>query len=181
MGHIRKDKDTNVLTYRRRFPKDLVSYIPSRSPEGRGRAEFKVSLRTTDMDTAGAKDRLAEAERDYLALVEKARRVATGNFDRLDPHLIRYLADNYLHEQLTLDEAGRWGRAGPDVAYPSRTNREDDYIESRKLLDAYDGEGLVAHWQDWARSYADDAGFHLNPVDPDMPKNGVGCMPIAQW
>jgi integrase len=167
--HVRRDKMTGILYYRRRFPKDLVSYIPSQSPTGRGRRELNVSLLTKDIDAPGAKDRLAETERDYLAIVEKARRVATGNFHRLDERLIRYLADNYLHEQLALDEAGRWGRSGPMTVYSSRRNPEEDYLESSGLLEAYDSRGLVAYWQDWARSYADEAGFHLNPADPEMP------------
>lgn len=169
VGHLRREKDTGVLTYRRRFPKDLVNFIPSQSPAGKGRAEFKVSLRTRDIDAAGAKERLAEAERDYLAIVEKARRVASGNFHRLDERLIKYLADNYLHERLAIDEAGRWGRSGPVTAYSSRGSPEEDYLESRELLGAYDIQGLVAYWRDWARIYADAVGFHLNPSDPEMP------------
>ena len=92
--YLQPDKN-GMLSYRRKFPKDLIRFIPSASPTGRGRVEFKVSLRARNIDTAGAKERLAQAERDYNAIVEKARRVATGDFHRIDQPLISYLADNY--------------------------------------------------------------------------------------
>ena len=177
--YLQPDKN-GMLSYRRKFPKDLMRFLPGASPTGRGRVEFKVSLRTRNIDEAGAKERLAQAERDYLAIVEKARRVATGDFHRLDQPLIRFLADNYLHERLALDEAGRWGRAATAPGSPSRLQPEKDYIENRELLDAYDGEGLVAYWQDWARSYASELGFHLSPSDPEMPSlcRTLGSGPI---
>ena len=120
VDYLQPDRSTGFLSYRRKFPKDLVRFIPSRSPTGRGRVELKVSLRTRDMNAPGAMDRYLEAEREYQAIVDRARKLSTGNFDCLDEPLVRYLADTYLHNQLALDEAGRWNRPGPEFPYPSR-------------------------------------------------------------
>lgn len=44
-------------------------------------------------------------------MAARAGKLATGTYDRLDPPHIKYLADNVLHGNLTLDETSRWGRS----------------------------------------------------------------------
>jgi hypothetical protein len=105
MQHLQRDRKSGLLSYRRRFPKDLVQFIPSQGSKGLGRMELKVSLRSADISDPGARARYADAEAQFDAFVEKARRVATNSYDRLDPALVRYLADAYLHDHLESDEA----------------------------------------------------------------------------
>src|SRR3546814_18411915 len=88
--HLQRDKATGILSYRRRFPKELAQYIPSGRPTDRGRTELKVSLRATSLDNAAAKDRLAEAERQYEDIVSRARKMAAGQFDPLDDATIPF-------------------------------------------------------------------------------------------
>lgn len=116
--YLQADKKSGILSYRRRFPKELVKFIPSASPSGRGRVEMKVSLHTPDIKRPGALELYAAIERDYQKIVDKALKVASGGYDRLEEPLIQFLASTYISNQLALDEAGRWKRPGPDFGYP---------------------------------------------------------------
>lgn len=170
LDHLQADRVSGILSYRRKFPRGLVRHIPSKSPGGRGRTEFKVSIRARHLKEPGALDRYQEAERQYLKIVEKARRLATGTYTPLNGPLIEFLAKTYLHNQLALDEAGRWKRPGPEFPYASRSSPEDDYEDSRELLETYDSEGLVAYWGDWTCSYADALGYRVDKGDPQFPR-----------
>lgn len=114
MGYVRQDRDSGVFIYRRKFPKDLVEFIPSASPRGQGRVEFKVSLRTKSMSAPGVAARLHAAEEAYDAIVKaaKVRRAsaekrASGAFDVLDEPTIAYLAERYRVDALASDEDRR--------------------------------------------------------------------------
>lgn len=114
VNHIKTDKDSGVLIYRRKFPKDLIPFVPGKSPNGRGRAEFKKSLRTKSMTAPGAAARLQEAQDAFDALVRLAERQrtastkrATGAFDVLDQPTIAYLAECYRVNALASDDARR--------------------------------------------------------------------------
>lgn len=114
VNHIKTDKDSGVLIYRRKFPKDLIPFVPGKSPGGRGRAEFKKSLRTKSMTAPGAAARLQEAQDAFDALVRLAERQrtastkrATGAFDVLDQPTIAYLAECYRVNALASDDARR--------------------------------------------------------------------------
>lgn len=86
--YLQREK-SGRLSYRRKFPKDLVRFIPSASPTGRGRTELKVALGSTNINEPSARARYEEAEQNYDAVVAKARRVATRSYDTLDDALIR--------------------------------------------------------------------------------------------
>src|SRR3546814_13468838 len=100
--HLQRDKATGILSYRRRFPKELAQYIPSGRPTDRGRTELKVSLRATSLDNAAAKDRLAEAERQYEDIVSRARKMAPVSFDPLDNDTSPVPASQVVPEGLAL-------------------------------------------------------------------------------
>lgn len=168
VDYLQADRKSGILSYRRKFPTELVAFIPSASPKGRGRVEMKVSLRSPDINAPGTLDRYLAVERDYVAVVERAQKLASGSYDRIEAPLIQYLATTYVHNQLALDEAGRWGRPGPDFNYASRPAPEDDYIECRELLAGYDSAGLVTFWQDWVCDYARALGYVVNPSDPNF-------------
>ena len=51
VDHIKTDKVSGVLIYRRKFPKDLVAYVPGNSPKGLGRIEYKKCLRAKSAGT----------------------------------------------------------------------------------------------------------------------------------
>ncbi len=157
------------LSYRRKFPKELVAFIPSASPTGKGRTEFKVSLRSSSISDPAARAIYAEAEQEFAAIVARARRVATQAYDPLDDALIRYLAESYIHDHLESDEAMRWRREQQPARYVTRGHPLDVYSECREMLEDYDGEGLVHYWSDWACQFGEGLGFYLNPKDKAFP------------
>jgi len=79
VGFLQSDKISGILSYRRKFPKELVALIPSASPTGRGRVEFKTSLKTRDINSPGAMERFANAQREYNRIVAAARRAKAFN------------------------------------------------------------------------------------------------------
>ena len=163
-AYLQREK-SGRLSYRRKFPKELVSHIPSASPTGRGRVEFKVSLRSSDINDPAARSRYDDAERDFEALVARAKRLATQSYNRLDEALIRFLADTYIHDHLESDESMRWRREPRPPRYETRGHPEDVYSDCREMLEEYDAEGLVEYWKDWALQYAEGVGFYLSPND----------------
>jgi integrase len=168
MQHLQRDRKSGLLSYRRRFPQDLVPFIPSQGSNGLGRLELKVSLRSPSISDPIARARYAEAEAQFNAIVEKARRVATNNYDRLDPVLVRHLADAYLHDHLESDEAMRWQRRQLPAKYPTRGNPQELYDDCKEMLEEYDAVGLEAYWKDWACGYAEALGHLIARNDPDM-------------
>ena len=157
------------LSYRRKFPKDLVRFIPSASPTGGGRVELKVSLRSLNISDQAARAAYAKAEQAYAAIVATAHRVATRTYDPLDETLVRYLADRYVHDHLESDEAMRWRREQQPARYVTRGNPEEVYLECREMLEDYDTEGLVDYWGNWAFLFGEALGFHLDPKDRALP------------
>lgn len=168
VGYVRPEK-SGILVYRRKFTAELVPFIPGRSPTGKGRIELKRSLKARSLNEPGAKDRLRDAEAEFIAIEAKAQRLATRSFDALGEPLIRYLADTYLHDHLDADETVRWrGRHRP-ATYETRGNPEDVYHDCREMLDDYDSVGLVTYWKGWACQFADALGFLIDPADPEFP------------
>jgi integrase len=118
VDHIKTDKSSGVLIYRRKFPKDLIPYVPSGGPGGCGRAEFKKSLQAKTMSSPGAAARLQAAQDEFEELVRLAklkRRAAqkrvTGTYDELDAPTVAYVAECYRVAELASDEARRWDPA----------------------------------------------------------------------
>lgn len=157
------------LSYRRKFPRDLVDFIPSASPTGKGRVELKVSLLSSNISDPAARARYAEAEQEFAAVVARARRVATQAYDHLDEALIRYLKDTYVHDHLESDEAMRWRREQQPARYVTRGHPLDVYTDCREMLEDYDGEGVLDYWGEWACQFGEGLGFYLNPKDTAFP------------
>lgn len=164
-GYLQREK-SGRLSYRRKFPKELVIHIPSASPTGRGRTEFKVSLRSSNINDPAARSRYDEAEREFEAVVAKANRRATLSYDPLDHALIRFLGDTYVHDHLESDEHMRWRSKPRTARYETRGHPEDVYSECRGMLEDYDAQGLVDYWKDWVLQYGEGVGFYLDPHDP---------------
>lgn len=163
------DEKSDILYYRRRFPTELVPYIPSKRPTGQGRKELKRSLEAKNINEPGARARYAEAEELYEAIVAKARRVADRAYDKLDEPLISFLAGRYRHDHVDSDQRLRWGREQLRAAYPSRGHPEDVYDDCRAMLEDYDVDGLVEYWRDYAFDFADALDRLLDPRDPELP------------
>lgn len=168
--HLQRDKKSGFLSYRRRFPTELVSLIPGKTATGLGRKELKVSLKARDINQPGARARYAEAEAEYEAIVARAQRLASRSYDRLDSTLISELAGRYLHDQLKTDETMRWGRPHASPLYVTRGDPEEIYEDCRELLEDYDSQGLVDYWKDWVGQFADGLGYLLDPRDPELPQ-----------
>ncbi|MBC2665684.1 tyrosine-type recombinase/integrase [Novosphingobium flavum] len=113
VSYLQTEK-SGILSYRRKFPKELVQLIPSSSPTGRGRIEYKKSLHARSLNEPGAMDRYRAAERDFENIVAAARKAevaghkrALGNYDELDAPTIAILAERYRVEALASDDARR--------------------------------------------------------------------------
>lgn len=114
VDYLQTNPTSGVLSYRRKFPKELVRFIPSRSPTGKGRVELKVSLRGRDLNAPGVLDRYRAAEQAFDEIVasgEQKRAAfakrASGAFDELDGPTIAALAARYHAQELADDEARR--------------------------------------------------------------------------
>lgn len=161
--YLQADPKTGVLRYRRAFPAELRPFV---SENGRPLTELKVSLGARSLDQPGAKARHDEAAARFDRMVARARKLAAGAYDRLDPPLIKYLADRYLHHQLELDDAARWRQPLPAYQFDTRRDREADYEESRELLEDFDLDGLVAYWGEWAQAFSNSLGYTFDPRTP---------------
>lgn len=113
LDYIREDRISGRLIYRRKFPKELVPFIPSAS-EGGVRELFKRSLHTKSMSAPGATERYAAARQEFdtiVAAAERAREAsekqASGNFDVLDAGDVASLAARYHAGELADDDARR--------------------------------------------------------------------------
>lgn len=168
MQHLQRDKKSGYLSYRRRFPLELVPHIPSKSPTGRGRTELKVSLGSANASDPKARERYEQADREFDRIVERARRLASRSYDQLDAPLIAFLAETYRHQLLLADENARWGTPQEKAVYVTRGHPEEVYDECRPLLEAYDADGLVEYWREWACGFADALGYLLSPTDPQF-------------
>jgi integrase len=161
--HLQTDPKTGILRYRRAFPAELRPYVSS---DGRPLRELKVSLGARSLNSPEAKARHAAAARRYDVMVARARKLASGVYDRLDPPLVKYLAGNYLQRVLELDETARWRQPPPDIPFLTRRDYEADYEESRELLETYDAAGLVEYWGPWALEYAQAYGHTFDASTP---------------
>lgn len=167
--HLQRHQKSGLLSYRRRFPTELVDLIPGKTATGTGRKELKVSLKAKDINQPGARARYAEAEAEYDAIVARAHRLASQNYDRLDSALVSFLAEKYLHDHLEADEKMRWGNPHARPLYVTRGDAEEVYEDCRELLQDYDAHGLVEYWKDWAVQFADGLGFLIDPRDSEWP------------
>jgi len=169
VDHIKTDKVSGVLIYRRKFPKDLVPYVPGSSPKGRGRIEYKKSLRAKSMGTPGVAARLQEAQDEYSELVRvaerqrsTARKRASGIHDPLDATTIARIAAHVLHEGLAIHEEvftlpEPIERKRSRVAAFSETIPQD-LAEAREFRALGDRASMVAVWGDEAASLAEACG-----------------------
>lgn len=172
--HLQPDPKTGILRYRRAFPVELRPY----AGEGdKPLSELKISLGSRSLDDPDAKANHAAAAKRYDELVARARKLARGEFDRLDPPLIAYLAAHFLHCHLALDEASRWRQPPPDFPFMTRRDYEADYEESRAMLATYDTDGLVSYWTPWVLAYTRSLG---HTFDPSSPAFAALCRSVAE-
>ena len=163
VSYLQPDPKTGILRYRRAFPVPLRPFVRQ---DGRPMTELKKSIGARSLNEPGAKARHDAIAAEYDAMVAKARKLAEGTFDELMPHLVTYLADNFLHCHLALDEASRWRQPPPEFPFETRRDYEEDYLECREMLSSYDADGLVDFWRDWAMSYTQALGYLFDPTTP---------------
>ena len=115
VDYVKPHKVSGILIYRRRFPQELVPYIPRADGGGLGRKELCVSLLSKNIDDAGAVERWHAAKTQFARLVTEAKRSeaiaskrSTGTFDVLSAPQIAYLAEAYRQEELEADHTARW-------------------------------------------------------------------------
>lgn len=163
VDHLMRDKKSALLTYRRRFPQELVPYIPSKSPKGSGRKELKVSLKASSMNDPVARARYDEADRLWGEIVDKARKKASGTYDKLDADTISGLASIILNEGMAIDAEVRLEpepteRKRQRAVTLAQTSSEDlaDWRELRALGDI---EEMIAMWGYEAESLAEAEGY----------------------
>lgn len=168
MQHLQRDRKSGFLSYRRRFPLELVPHIPSKSPTGRGRTELKVSLGSASAGDAEARKRYEQADQEFERIVARARRMASRSYDQLDAPLIAFMSETYRHDLLLDDENMRWSTPQAKPTYVTRGDPEEVYEDCRPLLETYDGEGLAEYWGDWACDFADALGYLVSRSDPQF-------------
>lgn len=130
VDYLQPDVKSGILSYRRKFPKDLVEFLPGASPTGRGRIEYKKSLQVRSINEPGGMDRYSRVQAEYDMIVASARRDKaakhkrdTGTYDVLDSPTIALLAERYRVEALASDDARRrdpeakaWAAVVTDIA-----------------------------------------------------------------
>ncbi|MXP15693.1 tyrosine-type recombinase/integrase [Altererythrobacter confluentis] len=179
LDYLRRDKKSGLLTYRRRFPQELVPFIPSKSPSGSGRKELKVSLKASSMNHPVARARYEEAERMWGEIVDQARKRASGTFDQLDAETIAYLASHVVNEGLEIDAEVR---LLPEPADRKKQRAQtlaavtlEDLTEWREMRAVGDIEGIIGIWGYEAASLAEVEGFRL---DQNSPSHVALCSAI---
>lgn len=122
MDYLFKDK-SGVWLYRRRFPKDLKTFIQKVGQTTGGRELFKRSLLTRTMKAPGALERYTAARLEYEEIVAKAEKVKKAHekrearkFDELDDTAIAILADRYHAQELEADANRRKSPVAKEAA-----------------------------------------------------------------
>ncbi|WP_226699438.1 tyrosine-type recombinase/integrase [Qipengyuania gaetbuli] len=164
--HLQRDKKSGILSYRRRFPTDLIPHLPSRSPTGRGRTELKVSLGAKDMREPGATERYNQIDRQWEEIVLRAQKRASGTYDPLDAETIAYLASHVANEGLEIDAEIR---LLPEPADRKRLRAEnltkvtsEDLSDWKEMRAIGDITGMIAMWGDEAESLAEAEGYRVD-------------------
>jgi hypothetical protein len=163
VSYLQKCPKTGVLRYRRVFPQALRPFIRD---GGKPLTELKVSIGARSINEPGAKARHDAVAAKYDAMVARARKLAAGLYDPLPSHVIDYLAGEFLHKQAAMDAAARMGLPPPEFPFETRIDREEDYEQSRAMLDAYDGAGLVEYWRDYAAAFSLALGYSFDTASP---------------
>ena len=164
--HLQRDKKSGILSYRKRFPTDLIPHIPSRSPTGRGRTELKVSLGAKDMREPGATERYNQIDREWEEIVLRARKRASGTYDPLDAETIAYLASHLANEGLEIDAEIRLLPEPPDRKRLRAKNltkvTSEDLADWKEMRAIGDIAGMIAMWGDEAESLAEAEGYRVD-------------------
>lgn len=126
VDYVRPDKPSGILIYRRRFPQELVPFIPRTDGRGMGRRELRVSLLAKNMDDSGVAERWKEAKAEFDQIVASAEKAAaashkraTGSFDTLSAPEIAYL--QRVEQDYDRRRAAR--KSGRPIPPPSVTRR----------------------------------------------------------
>jgi integrase len=187
VDYLIPDKKSGRLIYRRRFPQELIPYIPSRDPRARGRSEFKASLHATSLNAPGAMERYKAIEFEYEDIVAKARKRAAGQFDDLDARTIAIIAAGVVHDGLTVDDEVRLTPAPVERKRERATimaqTSEADLAECRELRAIGDVERMIELWGDEAASIAEFEGLHVDRSAPSFAAlcSAINDAQIATW
>ena len=192
--YLQTDKKSGLLSYRRKFLKELRRFIPSSSRTGKGRVELKESLRVRSMNEPKAMDRYRTAASEYERLVNDAERLKaaeakrlSGTHDGLDARTIAYLASLVISEGLWIDEDVRL------FTEPSERKRQRaagmrevcaaDLAECRELRGVGDIDGIVRIWGDEAASLAETEGLYVDRTSQSFAAlcNAINDGQITVW
>lgn len=171
------------VDFRRIIPQRLRPFILD--AQGKPRAVFKKSLGLKS--AAGFGSRYEEAASEYQKIEALAQKKLANAYDALTPALINFLADSFLAFEVEADERGRWGLRGSRQAspqsYQARNDPEEDYRDSREMLETYDAQGLVNMWGDWATDFASSMGYALDRSDPAFSSlcRAIGETSCKRW
>lgn len=115
VDHVKANRPGGILIYRRRFPQELVKFIPRADGGGMGRNELRVSLQGLNIDDPGVGERWQQAKADFERIVTQARaaeasaeKKVAGAFDTLTAPIIAYLSETYRQQVLEFDHKARW-------------------------------------------------------------------------
>lgn len=150
--YLHRHPKTGRLSFRRAYPPDLRPHIPGQL------VELKRSLEAKMITAPGALDRFRDAAAEYEREARKARKAATGTFDRLDEPMIAYLAA--LHGQgLHLGSA--------EVKDIDAQLKGWDWLldDFKKWRGEGDADEAVPFWGPHAQRLLDAQGLVLDPDD----------------
>lgn len=169
--HVTAHPQTGRLIFRRQFPKALRHLIPN------GHQGVKRSLWAKSLSAPGAMQALTNARAEWERKVAQALKVAEGRYDPLDPPLIEYLAALYIHCAAEDDARRREGLSPLPRPYAAREDPEDDYEESREMIEGrhggewapsdpqgFDRKGLIAYWGPWVKDYTTTFDHAFDPT-----------------
>lgn len=158
LQHVHEDRNTGRLSFRRRYPPELVKII--------GSHELKRSLKAKSITAAGAMEIYTRATSEWQQAVDHASKVAAGAFHPLGASTISKLTDALKNEHLTLDEEVRWLPRPLERKVAARdqmmADLTVDLAEAKALRSLGDLSGVTSIWGQAAFDFAAAHGFHVD-------------------
>ena len=157
VDYLHRHTTTGRLSFRRAYPPELRRHIPGQP------VQLKRSLAAKVITAPGALDRFWAAAKEFDEITAKARKAATGTYDRPDRATLTYLAALYGHGLHAGSEAAvNEGSAEANLGY-----WEEFGAEFRQWRVERDVEAVVAHFGPAARRLLENHGLLLDPSDTD--------------
>lgn len=150
---------TDPITYRRRYPKALLPYIPGNSDA------FKRSLVGNDIQSPVVLGYYGKAQAEYDRIVAIAKKKEGRVFDTLAAPIIAFLAREF--ENGWRKEANKdWTWTPPDDSGELTVNDMmlNDFGTWKTERDLTE---MVGHWTTAAEGLVEQHGLVLDPDDPD--------------